>query len=236
MNESLSQRLARLLEEAPESGVVTMNYLLARTEGRGLFLLMILLCLPFAPLISPPGLSALLGGIIFLLSLSLVLGAHPRLPRCIGARPLPPDLRRSLMEFLAESRGTQAQLAPTCFRQRLLRWGVKFLRFIECWSRPRGTPWMKWRAARVFNALLIALMALLLALPLPSAPFFPTNGLPAYAIILLAAAMMEQDGVLIWVGYAFALATVFFFVSIAGTAAGAWGSAWHYLHSHFFRP
>ena len=71
--------------------------------------------------------------------------------------------------------------------------------------------------ATVCRALLIALLAFLLALPLPSAPFFPTNGLPAYAIILLAAAMMEDDGVLVWFGYALALATIVFFASIGGT-------------------
>jgi len=80
-------------------------------------------------------------------------------------------------------------------------------------SPPNGT----WRLARTVNALLIALMAFLLALPLPSAPIFPIDGLPAYAVILLAATMMEDDGVMTWCGYAMALATLIFFVSIAGT-------------------
>ena len=236
MHEPLSQELARILKEAPPTGAVTMNYLLARTEGRGLYLLMILLCVPFVPLVSPPGLSGLLGGIVFVLSLFLAVGAKPQLPRFIGARPLPAELRQNLLDFLAEPQSPDAKARPGNLRQRLLRWGVKFLRFIERWSRPRRTRWMNWRLARSGNALLIALMAFLLALPLPSAPFFPTNGLPAYTIIVIAASMLEEDGVLIFFGYALALATVVFFASIAGTVVGVWGSAYHFLRDFFAAP
>jgi hypothetical protein len=213
-HEKLSRRLAEVLGEAPPAGGVTMNFLLARTEGRGFYLLMILLCLPFAPLLSPPGLSALLGMVVFFMALTLALGARPRLPRFIGDRPLPPELHQSLRELLAPDAGARA--ASRGVRFALLKLGVKFLRFVERWCRPRKTRWLTRRLSRTVNALLIALLALLLALPLPSAPFFPTNGLPAYAIILLAAAMMEEDGVLIWVAYAVALATLVFFGSIAG--------------------
>lgn len=233
MHEPLSQELARILKETPATGDVTMNYLLARTEGRGLYLLMILLCVPFVPLISPPGLSGLLGGIVFVLSLYLAAGVKPQLPRFIGARPLPSDLRQNLTILLADPRALDTKTHPTTFKQRLLRWGVKFLRFIERWSRPRRTRWMNWRLARSSNALLIALMAFLLALPLPSAPFFPTNGLPAYAIIIIAASMLEEDGVLIFFGYAMALATVVFFASIAGTVVGVWSSAYQLVHDFF---
>lgn len=229
MHEPLSQELARILGETPATGDVTMNYLLQRTEDRGHYLLMILLAVPFVPLVSPPGLSGLLGGIICLLSLSLAAGVKPQLPRFIGARPLPADLRQSLTEFLAAPGTPGAKPCPMRFRQRLVCWGVKFLRFIEKWSRPRHTRWMNWRLARSGNALLVALMAFLLALPLPSAPFFPTNGLPAYAIIVIAASMLEEDGVLIFFGYALALATVVFFASIAGTAVG-------FLRSLFVSP
>lgn len=191
-----------------------MNFLLARTEGRGFYLLMILLCLPFAPLLSPPGLSALLGGIVCVMSLTLAFGAQPMLPKFIGARPLPLELHRSLLELLSPSPEKHAR--PRGLKFVLLSWGVKFLRFVERWSRPRKTRWMSWRLAHTANALLIALMAFLLALPLPSTPFFPTNGLPAYAVILLAAAVMEEDGVLIWLAYGMALVTFVFFISFAG--------------------
>lgn len=229
MHEPLSQRLAQILKEAPRSGPVTMNYLVERTEGRGLYLLFILLCVPFVPLLSPPGLSTLLGGIIFLLSLYLAAGAKPRLPQFIGARPLPPGLHQQLLAFLALPDPDKPRPRAKGVRQHLISGSVKFLRFIERWNRPRRTKWMSWRWAHGANSLLIALLAFLLALPLPSAPFFPTNGLPAYAIILVSAAMMEEDGVLIWFGYALSLATVVFFGSIAGTIIQLFEITFHWL-------
>ena len=64
------------------------------------------------------------------------------------------------------------------------------------------------------NAILIAFMAFLLALPVPL-PF--TNTLPAYTIILLAASMMEEDGVLIWLGYGVATGALAYFGLISGS-------------------
>ena len=51
----LSQELARIMGEESAASGLTLNHLLERTEGRGIFLVMILLCLPFAPFFSIPG-------------------------------------------------------------------------------------------------------------------------------------------------------------------------------------
>jgi len=65
------------------------------------------------------------------------------------------------------------------------------------------------------NASLMAFMGLLLALPLP--PVIPfSNAFPGYAIVFLAAGMMEEDGVSIGLGYLAAVGTVLYFVFIAG--------------------
>src|SRR5689334_2320242 len=129
-HEPLSQSLAKILKEPSVSGSVTMNELLVRTEGRGLYLLMILLCIPFVPLISPPGLSGLLGGIVMILSLFLAAETKPQLPRFLGARPLPPGLREDLLRFLDPPAGAPRAAG---FKQKLISGGVKFLRFIERW-------------------------------------------------------------------------------------------------------
>ena len=70
---------------------------------------------------------------------------------------------------------------------------------------------MTWRIARLGHALLVAFLAFLLALPLPSPPFLGSNALPCYGIILMAVSMMEEDGVMIWFGYlASIIATLYF--------------------------
>jgi hypothetical protein len=63
---------------------------------------------------------------------------------------------------------------------------------------------------------LIALLALLLALPLPSPPFFGSNTLPSYAIILLAFSLMEEDGWMIWAAYLMSAIAIGYFVGLAG--------------------
>ena len=181
----LSQSLAEILAGESAAGV-TLNQLLARTEGRGLHLVIIILCLPFIAPVSVPGVSTVLGPVIALLALQLTLGRPPSLPGRVGNRVLPPSVRKIL-----------------------LGGGVKFLRIVEKAAKPRATRWLGWRVARIGNALLIVFMAVLLALPLPPVPPL-TNTLPSYAIILIAASMMEEDGLMIWVGYIFSVGTVIY--------------------------
>lgn len=192
----LSQGLADVLRADSEDGHLTVNELLARTEGRGLYLVLIILSLPFITPVSIPGLSNLLGLIIVLLSVRLALRLPPGLPRFIGARHLP---HRVL--------------------EKLVKGSVRLLRFIEWGIKPRGSGWMTWRAARFGNAWLLAVLGLLLALPIP--PVVPfSNTLPSYAIILIAASMMEEDGLMIWLGYAMAAATLGYLWFVAHAVLG----------------
>jgi hypothetical protein len=183
----LSQKLANILEGQPSSGTLTLNELLTRTEGRGLFMVIIVLCLPFIAPVSVPGMSTPFGTAIIILVSRLLLGKKAQLPKRIGDRALPPGIKRVL------SRG-----------------GLKFLRFVEKAVRPRETQWMSRLTARHFNAYLLTFMAFLLALPLPPIPPF-TNAFPSYTIILLSASMMEEDGVLIWAGYGASIITIIYF-------------------------
>ena len=183
----LSRSLEEMLVGSGQTERPTMNELLERTEGRGLYLMMIILCLPFVAPLPIVGASTPLGTVICLLAARLGFGLSPRLPKFIGERRLPSD------RF-----------------PKVVRGGVRLLQFIERWIKPRGTGWLSWRAARAGNALLLVFMAFLLALPLPIPA---TNLLPADAIVLVAACMMEEDGVLIWLGYAVSLITVIYFAA-----------------------
>lgn len=193
MEEALSQRLAGMLTAKGHPGGVTLNQLLERTEGRGYYLVVILFALPFVIPFALPGISTVFGAAIALLSLRLALGRTPRLPRWMGDRRLSPE-----------------------FQKRLLAGSIRFLRGVEKLVRPRRTPWMSSPPARFANALLMLVLAVLLALPFPSPPFFFTNSLPSYALILLAASMMEEDGLTIWIAYALALGTLIYLGLIIG--------------------
>lgn len=184
MHERLSEKLAQMLEHNASSHGVSLNDLLEKTDGRGFYLVVILLALPFIIPMAIPGVSTVLGLSVSLLSFKLAFGVQPRLPNFMGNRRLSPD-----------------------FQRKVLKGSVKIVRLVEKFARPRRTPWMTTRLARSFNALLMTLMGFLLALPFP--PFPPlTNALPCYCIILLAASMMEEDGVMIWFAYLLSLGTV----------------------------
>lgn len=185
-HEPLSEKLDKILAHDGPAGL-TLNELIRRTEGRGVFLIIILFSLPFITPVALAGLSNILGVVILLMSLRLARSLPPRLPAAIGERPL-----------------------PAAHLKKITRGSVKVLRFIEKLAKPRRTNWMNWRWVRCANALLLAFMAFLLALPIP--PLIPfSNTLPCYAIILIAASMMEEDGYLIWVGYGIATGTVVYF-------------------------
>lgn len=204
--ETLSQELARLVEHAPADQSLTLNGLLRQTGGRGLFLVVILLSLPFISPIPLPGVSTVLGLVIGVLAVRLALGLSPRLPKVLGERSL-----------------------EAGFSRKVLSGSVKIMRVIEKFARPRRSVWLTWRTVRFANAALMAFMALLLMLPFPPLPPF-TNSLPAWSIILLAASMMEEDGVLIWAGYAVCVGTVVYLALIVH----ALEAAIQRVHDYFF--
>lgn len=192
----LSKDLEELLREQGADGGLTINQMLARTEGRGVFLLMILFSLPFFTPMPLLGLSNILGTVIAILAIRLALKKRPRLPRSIGERQFQP--RRM---------------------ERFLKAALWVVRRLEKVIKPRRTRWMRWPAAFAINSGAIAFMGVMLALPLP--PVIPfSNSFPAYAIIILSASMMEEDGITIWIGYALAVGTVVYFALFAGIVAG----------------
>ena len=205
-HEPLSEQLAALASPDGNGGELTLNDLLVKTEGRGLYLVIILLSLPFILPVSIPGMSVVFGPAVCLLSLRLAFGQSPRLPGFIGNRRL-----------------------SASFRDHVLGGGAKFLKLVERFVRPRRTQWLSTRAARLFNGLLLTFMALLLTLPFPPLPPL-TNALPCYSIILLAAAMMEEDGVLIWIAYGFCLGTTIYLGLVLEVIEVAVVRVWHTVH------
>jgi hypothetical protein len=211
MHEPLSQRLAKILEASANADELTLNQLLERTEGRGLYLVMIVLCAPFITPVPLPGVSSVVGGILIILAMRLAIGLPPHLPRFLGGRPLPAGLKRVVFGG-----------------------SVRLLRWIERFARPRRTQWLSWPAARVGNALVIMGMAILMTLPVPPFVLF-SNSLPGLAIILVSVAMMEEDGIMIWLAYATALVTVAWFALSASVIvaflAKAYGWISHYIQT-----
>ena len=105
---------------------------------------------------------------------------------------------------------------------------MKFLRFVEKLIKPRKTRWLAAPWAVSANALLMTYLGCLLALPFPPLPPF-TNSLPAYSLILVAVSTMEEDGVMIWVGYAATIATTIYLFFVAEGLQFIFVKAYHWF-------
>ena len=212
VHEPLSQRLTRILDSKATEADLTANQLLESTDGRGIYFVFMILSLPFVAWVSLPGMSTILGAMIALLSIRLARGKPPRLSSRLGDRKLSPK-----------------------FKKIVLGAGLKFCRLLEKISRPRKTKWLAWRLARKIHALIILAMALLLMLPLPSPPFLGSNTLPSYAIILLSLAIMEEDGVMIWLAYGMSVISVAYF-GLFGGLIGTYFARWIHALLHLLEP
>jgi len=170
----ISEIVAEICNGHPDDRI-TLHALLAAFEVRAFGFLILVFALPNGiPAPIAPGLSAILGAPLLLLSGQLVLGFdHPWFPQSW--------LRRSFR---------RADVA------RLLRPSIPWLQKIEAYLRPRVERIAGWRARRFIGAVILW-NALLLSLPIPFG-----NLIPAWAIILTALGQIERDGVLVLGGVA----------------------------------
>lgn len=193
-HQPLSQLLTDLLAQVPAGTVFTLNHLLFRSEGRGIYLFMILLCLPFLQPVPLFGLSTPLGLMICILAVRHAIGLPPRLPKRIGERPLPEK-----------------------FKDTVLGGSSRVLKRLEKYVKPRRDRWLASAPSRWVHCLLIAALALLLALPLPPFVIF-SNVVPGVVLVLICISMMEEDGVLIWFGYLGLIGNVVYFGAVIASA------------------
>lgn len=182
MHLKFSQDLEALLHRIADRPL-TISAILAETSERGFSLAIGLLTLPFL-LPMPPGTGTILGAVCFLLALQMAMGKpKPWLPPSIANFKFPKELAIGLLKNLK-----------------------RLTKKLENITRPRllklaQNPYV-WR----LNGLWIAWLAFLLALPIPM-----TNPLPTVAILLLAIATLEADGLLMCVAYLWGIAVTIFF-------------------------
>jgi hypothetical protein len=187
----LSEDLALILREF-EVETVTLREVMAVLHGRGYVLLVMLLALPFATPIPLPGLSTAFGLVIALIGLRLALGQKPWLP----------------------ARLLDTGLSPRLFKK-VFAAAQKILRGFEYLLKPRLL-WLTGSEGLLqIHAIPIFFAAVMLLLPLPI-PF--SNILPAFSVLLLAAGLLERDGLFILGGYVIFLCAAAFFalIGIAG--------------------
>jgi hypothetical protein len=171
-----------------EVETVTLREVFTLLHGRGYVLLMMMLALPFCTPVPLPGLSTPLGLIIGIIALRLALGQKPWLPAKLLDTRLPPALFKRVF----------------IITRRIISWFERVLR--PRWLWLTAPQW-----SQQLHAVPVFLCAALLLLPLP-VPF--SNTIPAWAIMLMAAGLLERDGLFILGGHLASLAAFAFFGAI----------------------
>lgn len=92
----------------------------------------------------------------------------------------------------------------------------KFFARLERWVQPRWRGMFQHPVASIFTGLLLVLLGILLALPIPF-----TNVPFALLLLLFALALLERDGRLMLVAWLLALAAIAAVASLSGGIAGA---------------
>lgn len=161
-------------------GPATLGDLVAEMGRRGHAMVILFLTLPFCLPLPVWGLSTPFGIAIAVTALHMMVTQRLWLPRRIAARPVPVHTVRAI----ATAAG-------------------RLLARTERYIRPRGRFFHAHPAMMRLNALLILLAGAFLALPLPIPG---TNLAPAWLILLICVGTLEEDGLLVVLGYgAFAL-------------------------------
>ncbi len=173
-------------------GPLTLGDMIEVLQGRAWTLVLVLLALPFTQPIPLPFISTPFGVAIALISLRLALGQRPWLPARLLTRRLPPG-----------------------FFGRVLKFSAGVLRVMEKVLRPRWA-WLAESPPLVrMHALAMLCASVVLLLPIP-VPF--TNTFPAWLILLVAAGLLERDGVVITAGYAVGAGGLVFFYHLGNWA------------------
>ena len=184
----LSDDLRTIVDHAAGQSL-SLRRIIEILHGRGFDVLVIVLVLPFCQPIPLPGLSTPFGVALLFFGLRIALRQRPWLPAWL--------LRREISyATLTKIVGGAAAVAKRS--EKVIHPQLRFM-----------THWWSFNAV---NGLVIASSAFLLMLPLPI-PF--SNTIPAWSILLLALGMMEEDGVVITLGYL-----------VAGAAWTYFGSLW----------
>jgi hypothetical protein len=189
----------RALEALAARGDPSLGQIVEALGQRGHALVIVFLTLPFAFPLPLWGISSVFGALIALTAVHMMLAGRLWLPRRWAARPVHGRTVRAVC------RTARRLLART-----------------ERFIRPRGRFLHAHPGMARLNGLLVCLAALFLALPLPIPG---TNLAPAWVILLICVGTLEQDGLLVALGYAA-------FAAGAGVASAL---VWPLLHWELVR-
>lgn len=188
-NRNFKEDLNILLAKSQTQASVCIGEILTILSEKGRLLILIFLTLPFCQPLQIPGLSTPFGLIIALIGFRLAYGNGIWLPKNVMLKTIASSTIQKISE---KSLHLLTKMTPLI--------------------HPRFRWLSEHRIMHIFNGLLIVFLGIFLALPLPI-PF--TNMLAGWAIFLIAMGLLEDDGVLILLGYFVFILTAVFLALLA---------------------
>lgn len=177
-----------LLQKKGKNSSISIGEILHILSGKGLPLIILFLSLPFCQPLQIPGLSTPFGLAIAFIGLKIAFGQYAWLPKRILEKSITPKTLQKITEKI-----------------------LWLLEKMKRWVYPRLTWLCCHPAMQMINGLLIFTLGILLALPLPT-PF--SNLMAAWSILLIGLGLLEDDGVVILIGYFVSLFTFGYFVAM----------------------
>lgn len=182
----LKESLLILSQKTQGKAAISIEEILEILSGKGRSLILILLSLPFCQPFQIPGLSTPFGLFIAFIGFRMAFGKSIWLPKSVMSKTI-----------------------PSSTLQKISQNGLKFMKKIAHLIHPRLKRMCHHRIMYVSNGLLIVLLGIFLALPLPI-PL--TNIIAGWAILFMAIGLLEDDGVFILLGYFVSLLIIAFFI------------------------
>ena len=207
-SQTIADDLKALLQAAG-GRAMSVEEILQRTHGRGIQVIVIILCLPFLSPVSLPVISIPFGVAITVCGLRIAFRHKPWLPAFVRNR-----------------------IIPFSVLEKMLRVGIAAHARVEKFLHVRWTVFVGSHTAVMSAGLAIAVSGIFLSLPIPP-PFPLTNTLPGCAIICLCLGMLERDGVFILAGYVLTIVTAGYIALIALAGGAGIGQIWKWLHGLF---
>lgn len=184
---SLAERLNHLLSLA-QTQDVSVKFVIDTLAGKGQAVLLILFSLPFCQPIQIPGFSTPFGILLAFIGLRIAFGHRAWFPKMLLEKKISYRILKKIASIAIKITEKLQFLISTRWE-----WLIK-------------NPFL-----HVTHGLTITVLALLLALPLPI-PF--TNLLAAYPILAFGLGILEDDGLMISIGYLLSLLCFSVFIAL----------------------
>lgn len=185
---NLQDNLIVLVKKSKTQSSLSIQEILLILSGKGRILIVLFLSIPFCQPLTLPGLSMLAGILIAFFGLRMAFGKHVCLPKRLLAKSMSSLSIQKIVDKL-----------------------LKIMKKIEPLVHSRLCFVCSNQKIQIFNGLLIFLLGIFLACPLP----FPlTNLSVGWSLLLVNLGLLKDDGVFVIIGYLFSLLTVIFFVFI----------------------